>query len=407
MKNKALLVLGALILIGSFAGAIQYSSIQNLESAALKADLQAGKNTNQKIVTPQLLQKVYITGGDGAGLFQDGETWQSSDAVNWQHLPYSGTVGSSATIQLPNITNHAAAYFQGKFWITGGIDYTLPTQPGVPSMGFNTMYNSLDGKNWTHVDTNTSLTGIQDAPWSGRFSHKLVVFNGKMYLIGGAVNAPAPLYSIVGKDIWSTSDGTNWIHVDSNPALPGIQDAPWPQRMEFSSLVFNNKLWIMGGVNLNSSFNYVDLNDIWYTTDGIQWIQANQSANWSPRTISASVVYGNNMWIFGGLQHSNYIWMNDSWYSNDGINWIQSSSQVVPPANFLRILNAFVLNNKINIISGENPIPPPSGPATDENIYTTTDGVSFTLLTHNPPWVNIGGGVGGWGRFNFSLVTTP
>jgi hypothetical protein len=65
------------------------------------------------------------------------------------------------------------------------------------------------------------------------------------------------------------------------------------------------------------------------------------------------------------------------------------------------------LNNKINIISGENPIPPPSGPATDENIYTTTDGVSFTLLTHNPPWVNIGGGVGGWGRFNFSLVTTP
>lgn len=410
MTNKLVIVLGGIVVVLCLVLGVYIVKNYNLQAGSLSSTVAEKALSEQKSIARA--QTVYIIGGDGPGVFQDGETWKSSDVINWQYLPYTNNPVSNITIQLPSITQHAAVFFNGKFWVTGGIDYTLPQSPGIPTSAFNTIYNSVDGKNWVRIDTDPLMAGIQDAPWSGRFAHKLVVFQNKMYLIGGAVNSPAPTYSVVGKDVWSTSDGVNWTRVDSNPAVPGIQDAPWSERMEFSALVFDNKLWIFGGSKLDTAFNFVDLNDVWYTTNGVSWISATPAANWTPRAISASTVYNGKMWVFGGQCHFPCVqpggFLNDAWYSINGVNWTQSSTQVVPSLNFISILNAFVLNNTLHVISGESPVPLPPGPATDIKIYTSKNGTSFNLLTHNPPWRYINHLSNfGWGRFNFSLIVTP
>lgn len=346
-------------------------------------------------------ESVYLIGGQGIGLVNNGDVWKSIDGVNW-----SSDVSSSP---LPGMHNHEAIFFNDKFWVVGGYDDSVFSGiwAEIPS---DKIYSSQDGINWTPVDANP-LTSAPDVPWGNRVNHELVVFNKKMYLLGGSsffstdiTDIDAKFSVVTHNDVWSTSDGISWERVDSDPTTLVIDDAPWKSRQEFSSVVFDNKLWIMGGgsISYNPYFTYEPLNDVWYTSDGINWENAG-FANWLPRVNFSTVSFDNKIWLFGGFVpgpvYQNY---NDAWYTTDGINWIQSSSYVIPNSQFISIDDAYVLNNQINIISSSSPVPAPPGPARDQKIYITTDGLNFGLITTNPPWVYAG--AGGWGRSEFALL---
>jgi hypothetical protein len=49
------------------------------------------------------------------------------------------------------------------------------------------------------------------------------------------------------------------------------------------------------------------------------WIQSASSAPWSGRYGHTSVVFDNKIWVIGGYNGNNLL--NDIWYSSDGINW--------------------------------------------------------------------------------------
>ena len=88
------------------------------------------------------------------------------------------------------------------------------------------------------------------APFGGsRFGGQLLGFGSQLWLIGGGQSG-------YGNDVWSSSDGVTW---NQKTAAAGFAPRRYPQ-----ALVFNNKLWVIGG--FSSSLNY--LNDIWYTQDG-------------------------------------------------------------------------------------------------------------------------------------------
>ena len=55
-------------------------------------------------------------------------------------------------------------------------------------------------------------------------------------------------------------------------------------------------MWVIGG------FDDVGnrLNDIWYSTDGIDWTQATVNADWGERRGHTSVVFDSKMWVMGG-----------------------------------------------------------------------------------------------------------
>jgi N-acetylneuraminic acid mutarotase len=102
-----------------------------------------------------------------------------------------------------------------------------------------------------------------------------------MWVMGGFGNG-------LKNDVWYSSDGETWTQATSS--------ASWSVRKGHTSVVYNNKIWVIGGL---------DGNDVWYSSDGISWTQATSSASWSSLSYHTSVVYDNKMCVIGGLDGSN------------------------------------------------------------------------------------------------------
>jgi len=82
-----------------------------------------------------------------------------------------------------------------------------------------------------------------------------------------------------------TINWTESIHSITNGS--GIKSA--------TALAYDNKMWVIGGW-----YGSDKSDDVWYSTDGIAWIKATDSAEFSGRTDHTSVVYDNKMWVIGG-----------------------------------------------------------------------------------------------------------
>ena len=80
------------------------------------------------------------------------------------------------------------------------------------------------------------------------------------------------------RDVWKSTDGTFWTLLTDH--------ADFGFRFDHTSLVFDNKLWVIGGENYNNV-----LNDVWHPTDGVVWLPSTHAAAFSARRSHASVVY--------------------------------------------------------------------------------------------------------------------
>ncbi len=157
-------------------------------------------------------------------------------------------------------------------------------------------------------------------------------------------------------DVWRSEDGINWVQATEN--------APWAARCMHSSVVFDNKIWVIGGNALaNGPSTY--FNDVWFSEDGTNWTQATSGAPWTPRAAHSSVVYDNKIWVIGGGQYDP---APDSWYSSDGISWTQAEN-----ASYAYALHqSVILNDTIYNLGGNeiwrlNTLPEGEGEAEGEN----------------------------------------
>ena len=71
-----------------------------------------------------------------------------------------------------------------------------------------------------------------------------------MWVMGGLVSG-----SVGKNDVWSSTDGVNWTEVLADG------DAPWLARFTHQAVVYDGKMWVMGG-QIGSG---VKLNDVWHT----------------------------------------------------------------------------------------------------------------------------------------------
>jgi N-acetylneuraminic acid mutarotase len=172
---------------------------------------------------------------------------------------------------------------------------------------------------------------VETAPFEARALHSTVVYKNKLWVIGGWDGQS------VKPDIWYSSDGKNWKVARSN--------APFGGRAGHSAVVFNNRLWVIGGIYLDKSNNFRDLNDVWVSDDGINWSRVTRNAGFSSRGGQSAVVFDNKLWIIGGVANRG-----DVWYSRDGVNW----KTAVKDNPLLRRAghSAFVFDNKIWILGG-------------------------------------------------------
>ncbi len=205
--------------------------------------------------------KIWVIGG-GYGVFNPifmNDVWYSTDGINWNQ--------ATANAQWSGRENHTSVVFDKKIWVMGGYN----------GAHMNDVWFSTDGINWTQATAS--------AGWSVRNGHTSIVFDNKIWVIGG------------GHDVWFSTDGINWTQATAS--------AEWSARTEHTSVVFDNKMWVIGGYVYSG--NSGNKNDVWYSTDGITWTQACSSAQWSARAYHTSLIFDNKMWVMG--------WINDVWYS--------------------------------------------------------------------------------------------
>ncbi len=219
--------------------------------------------------------------------------------ITWQQAVGNGLFGGGKRYDLTSVA------FNNNIWVIGGSDQ---------STYYNDVWYSSDGNYWFDA---TNSTGV--IPFTGRYGHTSVVFKNSIWVIGGfsTNGSPAPNNYFPTNDVWYSGDGTNW-----NCATSGTG---FPVRFYHTSVVYNNKIWVIGG-GCSGEGPQIFYNDVWYSSDGTNWNKATANAAFSQRYGHSSVVFNNLMWVIGGYQPGSPNLLNDAWYSSDGTNWYSSTT---------------------------------------------------------------------------------
>jgi hypothetical protein len=226
---------------------------------------------------------------------------------------------------------------------------------GSGAFYFNDVLSSDNGGDWEIV------SGQNITPWSGRYGHTSVVFDNKIWVIGGVDDSDFK------NDVWYSSDGINWTLVTDT--------ALWSGRYYHTSVVFDNKIWIIGGWDNNWSLK----NDVWYSSDGVNWTLATDNAPWSERAGHTSVVFDNKIWVIGGWDN-NWSLKKDVWYSSDGINWTLATDNA--PWSERAGHTSVVFDNKIWIIGGYD-----NNWSLKNDVWYSSDGINWYQATSSADWI--------------------
>ncbi|TVQ20897.1 MAG: hypothetical protein EA383_17970 [Spirochaetaceae bacterium] len=222
--------------------------------------------------------------------------------------------------------------------------------------------NRIDNPLLLGIGQDTALTAVfspitwqevSDVPWSQRNEPVVLEFNGKLWLLGGSGT----------RDVWSSSDGETWTRI--------VEAAEWSERGGHGALVFaspggEERMWILGGSGGN---------EIWSSDNGEAWTEVRESADWSARTGFASLVFDNRMWVLGGLDIDGSSLLNDVWSSSDGETWTRITVEGTPWSPRWQHAAA-VANDRMWIVGGFD--------ATTErrDIWSSSDGITWTAEDH-------------------------
>jgi len=269
--------------------------------------------------------RMYILGGikQGGGTYYN-DVWASADGVNWQQIKPNNPSADNITDWMGR-GRFCVVVFDDKIWILGG--YSKDASPRTLS----DVWSSPDGANWTRV------TG--SALWGPRMEHEAVVFDGNILLMAGDQdqNVGGGSLTALCNDVWISSNGQDWAKIkDDTDNLPGDETNGWSIRSRASSVVFDNKVWIIGGYNQSSNYD-----DVWYSSDGVSWAKTSPVAP-NPGIPGifehCSAVLSGKMWIVGGRDSISGNVNNEVWYSDDGVSWFQASDADWPGRNDHAIL---------------------------------------------------------------------
>lgn len=311
-------------------------------------------------------QKAAYAPRDGAGalVFKDRMWlvggWNPSDKVHFPRIcnneVWSSTDGATWRLEKPNTFldknfdpasdwegRHTAGYvvYKDKMWIVGGDANQGHIHVDV--------WNSADGKKWNYVNK------YHDVPWGPRVLHYTLVFKDKIWVIGGQTmpGFALPKKEVFYRDAWTTTDGVNWKKV--TPKEPY-----WSARgMIGGNVVFKDRMWILGGGTYDTPTtpkrNYY--NDVWSSSDGVNWKRHTKAAPWKPRQYHDVAVFDGNMWVTQGF-YANVAGdidatgnRKDVWYSADGVNWREVPNTPWKPRHASSL---FVYNNALWMVAGNN-----------------------------------------------------
>ncbi len=320
-------------------------------------------------------EKIFLLAGDNnynsisssgtSQAFKD--VWSSGDGINWTQI--------QAAAQWGNRTKQQAVYFNNKLWVIGGKDH--------PQQGYNyknDVWSSVDGVTWTQVTAN--------APWSARGDHSVVVYQNKLWVMGGYnTNNQPTITATYYNDVWSSPDGINWTNVTAK--------APWKERAGASTFVFDNKMWVVSGFSCTGigptwqgGCMSMQVDDAWYSTNGSTWTQAASGVPLLARSKAGTAVFNGKIYMSGGFGSGGN--SQDVIVSSDGAHW----SRVTTTSGWgLRSAHQMVVYaGKLWIVGGF------AGFSAASDEWVTSDGINWTQAASSVPWT---------GRIYHSVIVKP
>jgi len=281
--------------------------------------------------------KLWVFGGVDMSHYQSnpqylGDAWSSnSDGTSWNQVQ---------SFAFAPRAWHTSLVFQNKMWVIGG---NFESQSGSNTQD---ACWSTDGIAWHQA---TDDIGFWLLP-----SSRCVEFKSQIWAVNTGYDgtSPNPTYN----EVWTSTDGAQWTRIAAT--------CPFTPRIGFSFGVFNGRLWVMGGT---VSAGFVPggnppqtFNDVWSTTDGLDWRQETTAAAFSPRYSANLQVGGGKMWLLGGSDYSlpNLLANNEIWSSSDGKAWTEVNAAYAGGA--IGPENCAILNDKLWVIgdkTGSSPSP--------------------------------------------------
>ncbi len=228
---------------------------------------------------------LWVFGGDAAGDTND--VWSSSDGVSWTEVNTAADFSARRWF--------ASTFFDGRMWLIGG-------NLGTGDTAQSDVWFSYDGDTWVPAATDA---------FAGRHSPTVVPFNDELFLIGGE----GPNCN-TRRDVWSSSDGYSWTE-QTNAAAFDSRD--W-----HASVVFRDRIWVIGGIHRSSACAVTYLDDVWSSADGSDWILETAGA-FPSRGGHSAVVLDEKIWVVGGTNAWPAASQSDVWYSSDGVTWCQAT----------------------------------------------------------------------------------
>jgi len=257
---------------------------------------------------------------------------------------------------------HGGLVFKNRMWIFGG-------WVGNYKPSCRDVWSSPNGKHWERV--------AKTAPWRHGDLPMTTVFKRKMWFMGGWCGGLRSGHS-ASNEVWCSRDGSQWQQVTKN--------AQWTPRLAAGILVFKGKMWILGGIE---DFFFGDeksvKNDVWCSADGKKWELIALNAGWSPRAFHQAVVFDDKMWIMGGgnfrpKQHA----LNDVWCSHDGVKWTRVTKAAAWPARVW--FSSVVYRNRICVLGGWPQEATPRRPVNLADLWYSEDGKRWTELKSDVIW---------------------
>lgn len=228
---------------------------------------------------------IYVMGGIGVG------------AAPYAKYVKKSTDGGATFTEITSApafgdrSQFAGCVHNGKMWVAGG------NAVGVGNFT-NDVYWTTDGVTWTAANANGAADGFTQVD-----KHSMISFDSKLWVIGGRKDVGGS--AVVINEVWYSTTGEVW----TQAAAPA-----WAARYYAGLVVFDNKLWLLGGRNASDNA----LNDVWNTSDGATWTQITAAASWTARP--RPVVFAKSGFIYCGFG-TYHTGLRDLWKSADGATW--------------------------------------------------------------------------------------
>ena len=310
--------------------------------------------------------------------------------TQWMHGKFCSR--SYATHRVQTNTPWSARDGGGLLALANGDLYVLGGWNSTPGFLFNANTNKTTNEVWKSTDRGVTWTNVlagdytypNATRWTPRHNAGWVVHNNLLFVIGADVfNGAASGYYPNGDgpglaDVWSSPDGVTWTRRTNT--------APWGPRVLQMATSYGGNLYVMGGQTVSADPTTA-MSDVWRSTDnGVSWTQITAAAGWIKRggTMSPLPVYAGKLWMVGGgaydLNGVNSTFMSDVW-TYDGTTWVQVAADGAAPWKKRQYHSVLSFDGKLWVINGFGPA---AASANIADIWTTTDGITWTEQTIVP-----------------------